>query len=275
MSPAGATALERLVRRDRIIVLALLALIVAAAVGYLALGAGLDMQGARHAMPMRTSTGMPGSMTLGAGGASQWSASLAALVLAMWVVMMIAMMLPSAAPMILLHAAMTRRAGRETVGVNTTLFVGGYVALWFLFALGASILQWQLATRSLMHADMALGSGLMPAVFLIGAGVYQWTPLKRACLSQCRSPLDFMLRHWRAGAAASFGMGARHGVLCLGCCWTTMLLLFVGGIMSPAWIGAIAVLVLLEKTAPQGERIARLAGIAMIAAGFVLLYRVL
>ncbi len=196
-----------------------------------------------------------------------WSAHYFAAMLLMWAVMMAAMMLPSAAPMVLFHARISgQRAPRRALSANAS-FLLGYVAVWALFSAAATTLQWTLSEAALLSPMMQVSSKALAATFLIAAGLYQWTPLKQSCLTKCRSPLDFVMAYWREGRWGSFVMGARHGAFCLGCCWMLMLLLFVGGVMNFAWILALAAFVLVEKLAPAGHWAGRAAGIALVGWG--------
>lgn len=201
-----------------------------------------------------------------------WTPGHAAVMLGMWSVMMAAMMLPSATPMILLYGAIARgRHARGQHAAASAVFVLGYVALWAVFSVGATALQFVLERAALLSSMMQATSITLAGGLLIAAGVYQWTPLKQACLQRCRSPLDFVLTHWREGAGGAFIMGARHGLYCVGCCWMLMLLLFVGGVMNLAWIAAIALFVLVEKLAPAGHWIGRAAGAGLIGWGIAVL----
>jgi predicted metal-binding membrane protein len=150
----------------------------------------------------------------------------------MWAVMMVAMMLPSAAPVTLLVAALARkrREAGSAAKLSTAPFVLGYLAVWLAFAAIATLLQWQLDAAELLSETMALASMVVAGGVLVVAGIYHWTPLKQACLRHCRSPLQFLMQHWRDGALGAVAGGARHGVFCFGCCWMLMVLLFVGGI---------------------------------------------
>jgi predicted metal-binding membrane protein len=202
-----------------------------------------------------------------------WSAQYFAVILVMWVIMMAAMMLPSASPMILLHATMARRryAHHLAALAASGLFVLGYLAVWAAFAGAAALAQWALADLALLSPMMLATSRGLAATLLVAAGIYQFTPLKQSCLRHCRSPLDFVISHWRSGAWGSLAMGARHGTYCLGCCWVLMLLLFVGGVMNLAWIGGLAAFVLVEKLAPHGHWATRLAGLALVFWGALVL----
>ena len=199
-----------------------------------------------------------------------WTAHDFAMMLLMWAVMMVGMMVPSATPMALVYAAVARKARRQGTPVAPTfLFVGGYVAMWCLFSVGATAAQWGLERAALLSQSMVATSPGLGAVLLGAAGIYQLTPAKDACLRHCRSPANFLSEHWRPGLAGAFRMGIVHGAWCLGCCWILMALLFVGGVMNLLWVAAIALFVLLEKALPLGDRGGRVAGWAMIAAGAV------
>jgi predicted metal-binding membrane protein len=250
--------LESLLKRDRVIVVAGLVVVVALAWAYLLLGAGMDMSALRMtALPAAMEPGPP---------TSPWTPAYGLLMLVMWWVMMIAMMVPSAAPMILLFAAVNRRQ-RSAGGtfVPTGIFLSGYLLAWGGFSLVAVALQWGLERAALLSAMMASTSAVFGAALLLAAGIYQLTPLKQACLRHCRSPLHFVTHGWRRGRWGAFRMGLEHGAFCLGCCWFLMGLLFYGGVMNLYWIAGVAVLVLLEKTVPAG----RWLGLA-IGAGLIL-----
>src|SRR6266700_2359641 len=252
-----ADALSALLRHDRAVVLGSLAFVILLAWGYLLTGAGVEMEmmdmGGGRMMAM-----MP-----------EWTLAYGLVVFAMWAVMMVAMMLPSAAPVTLLIASIARkrREAGTARGVTTAPFVTGYLVVWLAFAAITTLLQWQLDAAELLSETMALASTLVAGSVLVLAGIYQWTPLKQACLRHCRSPLDFLLHHWRDGALGAFVSGARHGTFCLGCCWMLMALLFVGGIMNLAWIAGIALIVLIEKTLPWGGRMGRVTGGVLMAWG--------
>jgi predicted metal-binding membrane protein len=196
-----------------------------------------------------------------------WSAGYFALMAVMWAIMMAAMMLPSAAPMILLHASIYRRRVPQAALRTSALFILGYLAIWIFFSLAAAALQWALATAALLSPMMQTTNSSLAAALFIAAGVYQWTPLKQSCLRRCRSPLDFVMAYWREGAWGSFTMGLRHGAFCLGCCWLLMLLLFAGGLMNLAWIAGLALFVLVEKLSRVGHWIGYAAGLLLVAWG--------
>ena len=200
-----------------------------------------------------------------------WSALDFLLTLLMWAIMMVAMMVPSAAPITLLYAASARKAARQFTPVApVATFVAGYVTLWALFSVGATLAQWGLDRAALLSPMLVARSPWLGAGLLIAAGLYQLTPVKAICLEHCRSPAHFLARHWRPGAAGAFRLGARHGTHCLGCCWALMVLLFVGGVMNLLWIAGLAIFVLSEKLLPFGARGGRLSGIALVLAGVAL-----
>jgi predicted metal-binding membrane protein len=201
-----------------------------------------------------------------------WTAGYAALMLLMWLAMMTAMMLPSAVPMLLFYDSIARKrsAPASTIG-PTSLFGFGYLVIWAAFSIAAVLLQYGFDRIALLSPMMQTTSTALAGIILVGAGLYQWTPLKQACLRQCRSPLDFVMTNWRSGKSGAFAMGLRHGLYCLGCCWLLMLLLFVGGVMNFAWIAGIALFVLAEKLSPAGHWIGKAAGVALIVWGGVVL----
>jgi predicted metal-binding membrane protein len=196
---------------------------------------------------------------------STWDAGYLALMFGMWAVMMVGMMLPSAAPAILLYAGSVKSADDATA--RTYAFAGGYLLAWAAFSLAATLLQWALAKAALLSPMMVSSSPALGAALLVGAGLYQFTPLKQACLTTCRSPAAFITQHFRPGVRGALRLGVHHGLYCVGCCWALMLLLFAGGVMSLLWIGAITVFVLLEKLAPHGAQGGRLSGALLVAAG--------
>lgn len=201
-------------------------------------------------------------------GPMAWSPGHFALILIMWMVMMAAMMLPSAAPAILLYLTITRRRRLKGAAAPAAgFFALGYGIVWAVFSLLATTLQWGLDRTLWLSPRVEITSVVMAGTMLIAAGLYQWSPLKHACLRQCQSPLDFLAVRWREGALGALGTGARHGLFCLGCCWLLMLLLFVGGAMNLFWAAGIALYVLVEKLTPQGRTLSRVAGVFLILWG--------
>ena len=256
--------LTALHRHDRMAVVAIVAAVVLASWAYLLLGVDMPMQDVpMQDMPGMDMTGMDMPMAEPA-----WTAGYAALMLLMWMAMMAAMMLPSALPMLLFYdsIAKKRSAASSTVG-PTSLFGLGYLVVWAGFSVAAVLLQYGFDRAALLSPMMQATSTVLAGIILVGAGIYQWTPLKQACLRRCRSPLDFVMTEWRSGKSGAFAMGLRHGAYCLGCCWLLMLLLFVGGVMNIAWIIGIALFVLVEKLSPAGHWIGKAAGVALILWG--------
>jgi predicted metal-binding membrane protein len=205
---------------------------------------------------------------------ARWTAADLGAAVAMWAVMMVGMMVPAAAPVVLLfHAVNRKRRAQGGRAVPTAVFVLGYLLVWGAFSVGAAALQGALQGAALLSPALAATSPVLGGALLVAAGAWQLTPLKRACLAHCRSPLGFFLTHWRDGVTGALRMGVAHGAYCLGCCAVLMGLLFVAGVMNLAWVAGITAFVLLEKVAPGGVAIGRVASVALIAAGAVLLAR--
>jgi predicted metal-binding membrane protein len=269
MTPA-ATTLEGLLRRDRMIVASGLALLVLLAWGYLLAGAGIGMS----SIAMSTWQFPPPAPAMRM--ARAWDAGYWFVMLAMWWVMMIAMMTPSAAPMVLLYARVTRHAqarGTMPAGpVPTGIFVSGYLFAWLGFSSAACVAQWALEASGLIDGMMmwSTAKGLTGGL-LVAAGLYQLTPLKAACLQHCRAPAEYLSTHWQPRQLGALRMGLVHGAYCVGCCWMLMLLLFAGGIMNLVWIAGLAAVVLAEKILPCGQLIGRLLAVLMIGTGSVVL----
>ena len=261
-------ALETLLRRDRVVVGTALAVLIVAAWLYL-----LHLASAMSDMAIPDMPTMPGmAMAMPAMHAWSW-VEVGALVI-MWAVMMVAMMTPAAAPMILMFATIHRRRTAEgRPATPTAIFVLGYLVIWTIYSVVAALAQAGLHAAALLSPAMPATSPLLAGGLLVAAGVFQWTPLKRACLAACRSPLSFLMTGWREGRAGAFAMGLRHGLYCLGCCWALMALLFVAGVMNLLWVAIIAVAVLVEKVVPRGDLVGRFAGVALVVAGVLLVAR--
>jgi predicted metal-binding membrane protein len=254
-----ASTLEAVLKRDRTIVLAGVAGLSALAWAYL-LALAWRMPHREMAMAMA----MPHMQA--------WEATEVLLTWVMWAVMMVAMMTPSAAPMILMFATVNRRRrGQQGPFVPTTVFLLGYLLVWGGFSVVATLAQWGLHTAALLSPMMVSTSPMLGGLLLLAAGIFQWTPLKSTCLTQCRSPLGFLMTEWREGAWGALLMGLRHGRYCVGCCWVLMALLFVAGVMNLLWVAAMAVFVLVEKVLPRGELVGRVVGGMLMLAGLVLL----
>jgi len=223
---------------------------------------------------LRLAAAMPGTDMAGMAmpQAHPWGAVDLLFQFVMWAVMMIAMMTPAASPMILTFAMVYRRRRVQARPVvSTGIFLLGYLVVWTAYAALGALGQWGLRAAGLLSPALASTSALLGGGLLVAAGVFQWTPLKRACLVGCRSPLTFLMTGWREGRLGAFVMGLRHGAYCVGCCWGLMALLFVAGVMNLVWVATLAAFVLVEKLAPRGEAIGRLAGVALLLAGLVVL----
>ena len=260
-------ALEAVLRRDRAIVATAVFLLAALAWAYvLWLAADMDMGG----MDMSGFRMIPAGMALITPATAPWNATEFAFVFVMWAVMMVGMMTPSATPMILIYARVGRQAAQQGKPfAASSWFASGYLLAWISFALVATFAQWALERGSLLTPKMAVASGVLSGLVLIAAGFYQWTPLKDACLRQCRTPLQFIQHHggFRPDAFGSLVLGTRHGAYCIGCCWVLMAILFVGGVMNVLWILAVTIFVLVEKMVPVGRVISRVTGAGFFACG--------
>jgi predicted metal-binding membrane protein len=260
-------AIERILRRDRVILIAGLVIITLLAWTYVI---NLSFQMTNTAMD--NSLGMDISSTPMMPNMQAWHAEDFLFNLTMWVVMMIAMMTPSAAPMILTFAGLNRRRNpNENTGNTAISFLAGYLTIWFSFSAIATLIQWGFHSVGLLSPELINVTPLIGAILLILAGIYQFTPLKYACLSNCRTPVSFLATEWRDGTSGALIMGLRHGLYCLGCCWTLMLLLFATGVMNLLWVALIAGYVLIEKVTPAGQSISRFMGLFMIGWGVWLL----
>ena len=258
LSGAAAEPLVAVLRRDRDIILSGLVGVTALAWLYL-----LYLAWGVQTMDM-------GSVGMGAAMPQlrPWTAVDFVLMFLMWAVMMVAMMVPTAAPMILTFAAI-RRKRHEQQGpfVPTSVFVLAYMVIWAGFSALATLANWALHRDGFMTSMTGSTLPLVGGFFLAGAGVFQWTPLKHACLRRCRTPLGFLMTEWREGRRGAFIMGLRHGTFCVVCCWALMALLFVLGVMNLVWVAALAAFVLLEKVAPSRLRVSHVSGTFLIVWG--------
>lgn len=245
--------LETVLRRDRIVVLVGLICITVLAWAYISnLAWDMEQVDMEMAMPQTLTWGFPDFI----------------LMFVMWAVMMVAMMVPSASPMILLFASVNRkRREQRRPYVPTGVFLLGYLGVWTAFSALAALAQWGLHAAALLSPMMASTSPIFGGILLVTAGIFQWTPVKHACLRHCRSPMGFIMHEWREGVGGGFIIGLKHGSFCVGCCWSLMALLFVAGVMNLLWVAAIAGFVLLEKVAPAGPWVGRVAGVVLIGWG--------
>ena len=253
----ASSLLEAAAQHDRRVIAGALGLVTLLAWVWLVSGGGIDM---------------PSFMDMSMVMPMEWTPLYALVLFVMWWVMMIAMMLPSAAPMILLFALVNRRS--RALGapyVPTAVFASAYLVAWGGFSLAATLVQWWLEQAGWQTMGMASANRWFSSVLLIAAGLYQLSPLKHACLRHCRGPIEFITRHWRPGYAGALRMGFVHGAYCVGCCWVVMGLLFYGGVMNLYWIVCLAVLVLLEKLLPAGTYFVSISGVGFLAWGAWLL----
>ena len=250
-------AAERVVRHDRALALLAIAAITVLSWIYLVRMAAM-MTTAAGERAMHAAMGMPEM--------AAWGPAELLMLFLMWAVMMAGMMLPSAAPVIILVIGTYRRRGARA-RLLTLAFASGYLVAWTAFSAAAALLQFALHRAALLSPSMAATSALAAGAIFVAAGIYQWLPVKAACLMHCRSPLAFLGSHWREDATGALAMGLHHGLFCIGCCWTLMLLLFAAGVMNLFWVGVIATFVLVEKVARGGARIGRIAGVLLAAWG--------
>jgi predicted metal-binding membrane protein len=251
-SEAAPGLFDTALQRDRLVVGVGLAAITLFAWAYIVHTGRMMSPSASMAMPMSGDLGAP---ELG-------------YLVPMWIVMMVAMMVPSAAPTILLFSSVARR--RKTKGVPTAsaaVFTAGYLLVWAIYATIAAVVQWQLHRLALLSPAMVSASPWLGGGLLVVAGLYQWLPIKGACLSHCHSPFGFFASEWREGTWGALKMGFRHGSYCVGCCWALMALLFVAGVMNLLWVLVIAVFVLIEKLVPSGRLVGRIAGVVLAVWG--------
>jgi predicted metal-binding membrane protein len=258
--------IERALRRQRLIVVVSLFVLVGLAWIYLFWGAGTGMS------PLAMSSWQFPPRSSASLAWPSWNLTYAILVLAMWWVMMIAMMVPGAAPMILLYSRTRARASSRGQSLsslgNTSLFVSGYLTVWFAFSVLATLAQYSLSALGILDGvRMWSTSAGLSAAILVLAGIYQLVPAKAACLEHCRSPVNYLAAHFRPGNLGAWMMGLEHGAYCLGCCWALMALLYVGGAMNLVWIAGLTILVLTEKLLARGRWLERTIGYLLIAAG--------
>jgi predicted metal-binding membrane protein len=259
-SPASVAALPR---RDRVLIASCIVLVCAIAWAYLV---HLNRQMSSHAAE---ATAM---LEMGMRMDAPWGPADAFFTFTMWAVMMVGMMSPAAAPVLLLFAATHARRAERGVRATVPMFGLGYIAVWVGFSAVATLAQWALHNAALLSPMMATASPRLAGALLIAAGVYQLTPIKRACLTHCQTPLGFLMSHWRDGAAGAFQMGLRHGIYCLGCCWALMLVLFAVGVMNLVWVAVLTGFILLEKMGESSARVAGAGGILLVALGILFVF---
>lgn len=261
---------ESILKHERRMVVSALLLVGFMAWVYTLSGAGMGMsvfEMTRQGQESMSMDGSPMPMPI-----TVWTLAYAVLMLAMWWVMMIAMMLPSAAPTILLAAALNSRsrANQPPYG-GAGFFTLGYLLAWLFFSAVAVAVQWYLQNTGQLSAMVQSQNQFITGGLLVAAGGWQFSPIKQACLRHCRSPVEFLTRRRRAGNRGALLMGIEHGSYCLGCCWFLMALLFVGGVMNIYWIAGLALYVLVEKLLRYGERIGTAVGMFLVGWGIVVL----
>jgi len=265
-------ATEFVQKRYRIVVIVGLVAITALAWMYV-----LQLASSMSGLETNGGLGMEaGQMEMSMPQTAIWRSGDILLTFLMWAVMMVAMMTPSAIPMILTYASLNRRRyANETPFFAVAVFLLGYLIVWLSFSGVATFVQWGFHSATLLSPETIGVTPLLGGVLLILAGVYQFTPLKQVCLSNCRTPLGFLVTEWREGLGGALIMGLRHGIYCVGCCWLLMTLLFVAGVMNLLWVALIAGYVLVEKVAPAGQWVSRAIGLLTIGWGAWLLIRML
>ena len=268
MVPWSVISVEKLLKHERRVVASALLLVCLTAWVYTLSGAGMGMS----AFEMTRQGQESMSMDAASMPKTAWTFGYAALMLGMWWVMMIAMMLPSAAPTILLATALNNRSSaRQRPYGGTAFFTLGYLLAWLFFSVVAVSGQWFLQHIDQMSSMMQSQNSLLTGCLLISAGLWQFTPVKQACLRHCRSPVEFLTRRCRPGNSGAFLMGIEHGSYCLGCCWFLMALLFAGGVMNLYWIAGLALYVLAEKLLKYGEWIGKATGLVLVVWGSIVL----
>ncbi len=192
------------------------------------------------------------------GDARPWSFHDFWMLFLMWSVMMAAMMAPVVSPFVIMYETVRKNKKQSGVAYTPTfVFLSGYLIAWSIYSAAATVVQWPLHQSELLSPMMNSRSYLFSGLILVSAGIYQWTPLKDACLNQCRTPLNFVMTHWREGNGGAVKMGMHHGLYCIGCCWALMMVLFAVGVMNILWMAVITLLILLEKFLPGRSRIFR------------------
>ena len=261
------TAIEALLKRETALVAT--ALVVLSGLAWLAL-----LAGGGTGMSPTAMSGWWMPMGLPAAESWSWTAYYWLIGFVMWAVMMVAMMLPSAAPTVLLYARVVHHAdakyGTTDGPASIAAFAGGYLSLWIIFSVLAVALQFALERAGFMTVMMNSRSAALSGMLLIAAGLYQFSALKTACLRHCRGPAAFISNHWKPGVTGAWQMGLIHGTYCVGCCAMLMLLLFVGGVMNLIWIAGLTLFVMVEKYVPFGETMAKVVATLLIVAGLAL-----
>ena len=273
---ANSTAVESFIQRDKVITIIAIAILVGATFTYTVLGVGMNMSAIQMTPGLgQSQMSMPNmsAMRNMAATPAVWSFNYSVLMFFMWWTMMIAMMLPSASPMILLYTALIRRTKKaKSIIRQVTSFICGYLLAWATFSLFAAALQSQLELRDWMSPMMMEATNIyLAAGILIAAGVYQLTPLKTVCLEKCRQPASFLANYKNTWVNSPLRIGLVHGFYCVGCCWFLMGLLFFGGIMNLYWIVGLIIFVAIEKLHEKGIIFGKILGGGAIVSGIAFL----
>jgi len=273
---ANSTAVESFIQRDKIITIIAIAILVGATFTYTVLGVGMNMSAIQMTPGLgQSQMSMPkmSAMKNMAASPAVWTFNYSVLMFFMWWTMMIAMMLPSASPMILLYTALIRRTKKaKSIIRQVTSFICGYLLAWAAFSLSAAALQSQLELRDWMSPMMMEATNIyLAAGILIAAGVYQLTPLKTVCLEKCRQPASFLANYKNTWVNSPLRIGLVHGFYCVGCCWFLMGLLFFGGIMNLYWIVGLIIFVAIEKLHEKGIIFGKILGGGAIVSGIAFL----
>ena len=258
-------AFDKTLRRDRLIVVIALTTVIIVSWVYILSGAGMGISAIDMTRENLSQDGIAGMAMM---TPAVWAVDYIVLMIFMWWIMMIAMMLPSTSPMILLFVMLNRKQ-REKANpyVSTGIFALAYLVTWLAFSLVAVVLQASFQHLTWLSPMLMNNSVILGGLILLAAGIYQLTPIKQACLRHCRSPIQFISTRWRAGKMGSFQMSLEHGAYCVGCCWFLMGLLFFGGVMNLYWILGLAIFVLLEKMVPMGHWISYATGFGLTGGG--------
>ena len=273
---ANSTAVESLIQRDKVTTIIAIAILIGVTFTYTVLGVGMNMSAIQMTPGLgQSQMSMPNmsAMKNMAATPAVWTFNYSVLMFFMWWTMMIAMMLPSASPMILLYTALIRRTKKtKSIMRQVTSFICGYLLAWAAFSLFAAALQSQLELRDWMSPMMMEATNIyLAAGILIAAGVYQITPLKTVCLEKCRQPASFLANYKNTWGNSPLKIGLVHGFYCVGCCWFLMGLLFFGGIMNLYWIVGLIIFVAIEKLHEKGIIFGKILGGGAIVSGIAFL----
>jgi predicted metal-binding membrane protein len=258
MTTAATGSLDR---RQRLLIATCIAIVCILAWGYLI----------RLNQQMSSAGGAEMSMRdMGMATNAPWGVADILFTFAMWTVMMIGMMTPSATPVLMVFTAWHVRRSERGISIAVLAFGLGYLVVWAGFSLLATLAQWALHQAALLSPMMSATSPRLAGAIIIAAGIYQLTPFKHTCLSHCQTPIGFLMSHWRDGTGGAFRMGLQHGIYCVGCCWVLMCVLFAVGVMNLVWVAVLTAFILVEKLGIGGDYVPRIGGALLIVAGVVM-----